>query len=156
MPPGHRLRDLEMGEAGHHPVLPPLGLPQEGAHQALDPPHRVVAGVPDPQPQVRRHLVVARARRVQPPRRLADQGAQPGLHVHVDVLQIGAEVERAALDLRQYREEAFTDRARVLITQDAGLGEHGGVGARARDVLRGEAAVEPNRGVDRLHHGIGA
>ena len=43
--------------------------------------------VAHPQPEIGRHLVVARARGVQPAGRLADQLGEPALHVHVDVFE---------------------------------------------------------------------
>ena len=51
-----------------------------------------------PEPEVGRDLVVARARRVQAPGRLADQLPEPRLDVHVDVFERGLKLEVAALD----------------------------------------------------------
>ena len=52
-----------------------------------------------PQPEIGRDLVVARARRVQPPGRRADQLGEPRLDVEVDVLVRLAEDEGAGFDL---------------------------------------------------------
>ena len=54
---------------------------------------------PDPEPEIGRHLIVARARGMQPPRRRADQLGEAALHVHMDVFQRPLEFELAALDL---------------------------------------------------------
>src|SRR2546425_37863 len=54
---------------------------------------------PDPESEVGRHLVVARARGVQPPGRGPDQLGEPALNVHMDVLERPLEAELAALDL---------------------------------------------------------
>ena len=43
--------------------------------------------VAHPEPEVGRHLVVARARGVQPPGRRPDQLGEPALDVHMDVFQ---------------------------------------------------------------------
>ena len=58
-----------------------------------------VDGVAHPEPEIGRHLVVARTRGVQPPGRLADQFGEPALHVHVDVFQRTLERELAGRDL---------------------------------------------------------
>jgi hypothetical protein len=43
MAPGHRLGGLQMGEAGHHPIRPGLGLAQQRANQRLQRGHGGVA-----------------------------------------------------------------------------------------------------------------
>ena len=70
MAEGHRLRALQMREARHHRVgmrpAPSRRAPLAGARAAAS---IVVDGVAHPEPEVGRDLVVARARRVQPPGR---------------------------------------------------------------------------------------
>ncbi len=51
-----------------------------------------------PQPEIGRHLVIPGPARVQAACGFADDLLQAGLHVHVDVLQVGAEGELAGLD----------------------------------------------------------
>ena len=65
------------------------------------PPARVdgVDGRADPQAEIGRDLVVARACGVQPSGRRPDQLGEAALHVHVDVLERTLELEFAALDL---------------------------------------------------------
>jgi hypothetical protein len=58
-----------------------------------------VDGVPHPEAEVGRHLVVPRARGVEPPRGGADQLGEPRLDVEMDVFMLGAEGEAALLDL---------------------------------------------------------
>ena len=96
---GHRLRRLQMGEARHHRAGMPPGQPQQHALQRLQPRVGPVHGVADPELEVGRDLVVARAGGVQAPARLADQVGQPLLDVEVDVLELGRELERAGRDL---------------------------------------------------------
>ncbi len=88
-----------MGEARHHPVRPGLGLVEQRTLERRDPLDRRVDLVAHPEPEIGRHLVISAARGVQPARRRADQRLEPRLHVHVDVLELGAELEPAALDL---------------------------------------------------------
>ena len=99
MAPCHRLGGLQMGEARHHPVRPRLGLSQQRADQRPAALHRGIALIAHPQAEIGRHLVVAAARGVQAAGGLADQFLQARFHVHVDVLEVGAEGKVAALDL---------------------------------------------------------
>ena len=99
MAEGHRLRGLQMGKARHHG----RGMLERllGQRPLIAGERRVdrVDGVAHPEPEVGRHLVVARARGVQPPGRRPDQLGEPALDVHVDVLERALEVELAGLDL---------------------------------------------------------
>ena len=99
MPERHRLRGLQMGEARHHGG----GMLQRPLHQrVLERGQRrvgLVDGVADIEPEIGRHLVVARARGVQPSRGGADQLAQPALDIHVNVLERALEIERSLADL---------------------------------------------------------
>ena len=111
MAEGHRLGALHMGEARHH--RPGMGERLVGerrhqlAHLAVD----GVDGVAHPQAEIGRHLIVARARGVQPPGRRADQFGEAGLHVHVDVLIGLAEREAALADLGRDRVQPPLDGA---------------------------------------------
>ena len=96
---GDRLRRLQVREARHDGGGIFLGAVDQGRLQVGQ--HRLqpVDGVAHPQPDVERHLVVARARGVQPAAGRADQLGQPRLDVEMDVLELGRELEAAALDL---------------------------------------------------------
>ena len=95
----HRLRRLEMGEARHHGGGMLTGAIEQRLDQEGEPGLRPLNSLLDPEPKVERHLVVARAGRVKPASRRADQLGQPRLDVHVNVLEAGREFERALLDL---------------------------------------------------------
>ena len=97
--PGHRLCGLEVCEAGHDPVGSGLGLPQQRLDQRQQPGFGGIELVADPEAEIGRHLVVARARGVQAACGFADQGLEPGLDVHVDVFQRGGKLEAARFDL---------------------------------------------------------
>ena len=99
MAEGHRLRGLQMRETRHHRAgvferLLDQSLLQTGK-RAIE----RVDGVAHPQPEIGRHLVVTRARGVQPPRRRPDQRGEPRLDVHVDVFQRPLEAEFSGLHL---------------------------------------------------------
>jgi hypothetical protein len=59
----------------------------------------LVDRVTHPELEVGRHLVVARARGMQPSRGRTDQVREARLHVHMDVFQRPLELELPALDL---------------------------------------------------------
>ncbi len=99
MAEGDGLGRLQMGEARHDGLGMFLGAVEEGGDQAGQ---RLLGPLQlflDPQTEIERHLVVARAGRVQPAGGRADQGRKPGLDVHVDVFEAAREFELAAFDL---------------------------------------------------------
>ena len=71
MAEGHRLRGLQMREAGHHRAGMRERLLGQRALKVGERGVERVDGVAHPQPEIGRHLIVARARGVQPPGRLA-------------------------------------------------------------------------------------
>ena len=66
-----------------------FGAVEDRGFELVDGRNDVVNRAAHEQPQIGRHLVVARPRRVQPPGRRSDQLAEPLLDVHVDVLERG-------------------------------------------------------------------
>src|SRR5262249_27847011 len=110
-----------------------------------------VDGLAQPEAEIHRHLVVARARGVEAPGGGADQLAQPRLDIGMDVLELYLEGEAAFGDLGLDLVEAKRDGLAVGLTEDALANQHGGVGPAAGDVLAPEAAVDADRGVDPLH-----
>ena len=115
VPEGHRLGRLQVGEAGHDRIGMGLGLVDQGRLQVLQVGVQAVDGVAHPEAQVRRDLVVARARGVQPAGRRADQFGEPRLDIHVYVFQRRAEFEAAALDLLKDRVEPLPDCRRIFL-----------------------------------------
>ncbi len=96
----HRLGGLQMREARHR-VGRVLGRARgQRAHQLGELGVQAVDGVAHPQADVGGHLVVAAARGVQPPARIARALDQPRLDVGVDVLQRRVEHEAPGLDVR--------------------------------------------------------
>ena len=152
---GNRLRHLQMGEAGHDGVGVAIGLLDQGTLQFLQTLLQPVERVAHPQPEIGRHLVIARPRRVQPAAGRADQVGEPRLDVEMDVFELGRETELAALDLGTNLRQSRLDGAAVGGRQDLARHQHVGVRQRARDILGVEPLVEADGGVDLLHDGIG-
>jgi hypothetical protein len=100
---GDRLGRLQVGITRHDRRRVGLGLVDQRALQLAQTLVETVDGFAHPEPEVGRHLVVARARGMQASRRLADQLRQAALHVHVDILERGLEGEAAVLDFSQDR-----------------------------------------------------
>jgi len=129
-----------------------LGGPRrQRAHQVhklrIDPVDRIA----HPQPEIGRHLVVARARRVQSPAGIADALDQARLDVHVDVFQRLGEREFFPADLGRDVPEPALDRGCVLGRQNPDLRQHRRVRERGLDVLPPHLAVEADRRIYRLH-----
>ena len=94
-----RLRRLQMGKARHDGFGMGLGLVQQNAHQAMNLRAHMVERVAHIKPEIGGHLVIARARRMQPPRRRADKLAQPRLNIHMNIFQRPRKGECAVFNL---------------------------------------------------------
>ncbi|MCY1242618.1 hypothetical protein D9M72_555890 [compost metagenome] len=96
---GDRLRGLQVCEARHDGIGMFLGTVEEGGDQRRQ---RLLGALQlflDPEAEVERHLVVARAGGVQASGRGTDQRRKPRFDVHVDVFEAARELELAAFDL---------------------------------------------------------
>ncbi len=74
----------------------------------------------------------------------------------MDVLQLALEDEAAFGDLGRDLVEPLHNGIRVRLGDDPLLGQHPGMGLRAREVLLGQPFVEIDGGVYLLHDGSGA
>ena len=151
MPEGDRLRGLEMGEARHHRsgMLERLGREREleRAKRAVD----RADLVPDIEPEIRRHLVVARARGMQLAGHRPDQLGEPALDIQMNVLERAREFELAGLDLGHDLVEAAGDLLRLFGRDDAGRAEHGDMRLRGENIVPPQPLVEVDGGVYLLH-----
>ena len=109
--------------------------------------------VAHPEAEVDRHLVVARARGVQPPGWLADQLGQPRLDVHVDVFQaLGLEREAARLNPPGLCGRALKDLVGLVRGfDDPRWASMAAWALRLRDVLDRQTLIEADRDVDAFH-----
>ena len=148
---GHGLGDLQMGEARHDGGGMRFRLAGERQLQVLQLGIEVVDRVAHIEAEVERHLIIARARRVQAPGGRADDVLEAGFDVEVDIFERARERERAALDLGLHLVEALPNEGGIGFRDDSLLRQHRGMGFRARDVLPEQALVEADRGVDLFH-----
>ena len=159
MAEAHRLRHLQVGEAGHDRlgVLRRRARPARAAAAPSSARDRVDL-VAQPQAHVGRDLVVARAAGVQALAGVADELRQARLDVQVHVLEVELPLELAGFDLLGDLRQAALDRGEVVGRDDALRGEHLGVRQAAVDVGAPQALVEADaRGValDQLAHRLG-
>ena len=99
----HRLRALEVGVSRHRRLRVRLGAVEHGRREVRDPGPRLGGGVGDVEAKRSRHLVVARAPRVDLPADLAEQALDRGVDVLVLRLDpaAGRNLGQPRLDLRE-------------------------------------------------------
>ena len=153
---GDGLRGLQMREARHDGFGMRAGLQEQLLLQGAQPRFGAFAGLAHPEPEIRRHLIVARACGVQPRTGRAHKLRQPRFDIEMDVFELALEGETAFGDLGRDLIEAFQDGVCVDLRDDALLRQHLRVRLRARDVLFGQPFVEFDGGVNLLHDGSGA
>ena len=152
----HRLRVLQVRVAGHHHTHVLLGDVEKHAAQGAIAPHEVRAELLGVEADVRCHLVVAAATRVQARARRADVAREGALHGHVDVLVVDVPGKVAVGDLTRDVGQAGVDGLLVGLGDDALLGEHLGVGAAAGDVLLRHGLVHLEGRAKLLREGVDA
>ena len=145
----HHLRALQVRVAGEQRGRVRARLPAERQPRAIDRRHDLDRRAPRVEAQVGRHLIVAAARGVQPPRRLADDLDEAALHVHVDVFQRRIERALAGGDLLGHLVEPVDDGLGVGRRDQLRRGQHPRVGLAAAHVVAQEPAIEVNRRVER-------
>src|SRR3546814_15449795 len=80
--------------------------------------------VAHPQAEIRRHLIVARTRGMQPPRGSPDQLGEARFHVHVDVFELAPEGEPAGAPLLAATPQPAGHRPPILRGNEALLHPH--------------------------------
>ncbi len=123
---------------------------QQGARQCLDligEPNRVIAHV---EREIRRHLIVARPSRVDLPARSTGKLGDPPLDRHVDIHVARLEREATFREFALHLIERGVNGLAIALRDDASGGEHRGVGAGLRHVVRPEPAIHVQRAIERL------
>ena len=151
----NRLRAAQVGVGRHQGVARPLGLVEarrdEAHHQPLD----GGDAPPDVEPQVERHLLVARPARVQALACVADAGDQLALDERVHVLVVAFD-ERGVRDrLVEQALQRAADDPRLFGPQHARVGEGLGPREAAHDIVFEQPPVEAERRAPGEDVGIG-
>ena len=154
MPESHWLCGLQVGEAGHDARRFTFGLLQQAFLQAGDLGEDQVDFIAQPQADIGGDLVVAAAPGVELFTGDADAVGQACFDVHVHVFEVDAPVELAGLDFALNGLQAIDDAVALGIGQHADLGQHGGVGDRAHDVVAIQALVESDGGGEAGDEGV--
>jgi hypothetical protein len=127
-----------------------VGKLDQSPHQVLHLVARRECVRADEHRDVRRDLVVSRARGVElPSDRTRDLG-HPPLDRHVDVLVVGPDLEPLGGHLAPHRLERLLQRRHVVGADDALPAEHPDMSERLLDVVRRQPPVECDRAVERL------
>ena len=142
MPEVDGLRPLQVGVGGRGPVAVRLRLCHQDLHQRLEQRDRAGGVSPHEQGQVRRHLIVPRARRVQLAAERPDQLGQAALDRHMDVLVVLMELEAPLVELATDAIEAFGDLPKLGLIEHAELRQGARMRLRLLDVERRQAPVE--------------
>ena len=95
---GNRLRRLQMREARHHACRMGKRLLGERQLQRAQLLIQRINGIANPEAEIERDLVVARARRVKPPRHRADQLGEARFDIHMNIFERPRKFERTRLD----------------------------------------------------------
>ena len=141
----HRLRRLDVGRARQDRFPVAIGQPDQRPFHLEDGFVEPVDRAPQPQAQVRRDLIVARAPGVEPPGERPDACLQCRLEVHVDVFQRRIPADRTGLDVGPQRVKARDERRHVLFGEQPGPAQAVHVGYRTRDIVQRQGTVELDR-----------
>ncbi len=156
MTEGDRLGSLQMGKTGHDGRGMCERFLGERELQMSEQPVDRIDLVAHIEAKVGRHLIVARARRVQLAGDRSDQLGEPRLDVEVNILERPGEGEGAGLDLGCDLVEAARYLLAFFLGDDAVVGKHGGMGLGRKNIVAPEALVEVDGGVYLLHNRGGA
>jgi hypothetical protein len=155
MTEGDGLGHLQMREARHDAVGLAFGEVEQREYQGVDAGAQDVDFVAQPQPNIGRHLIIARAAGMQALAGIADVGGERRLDVHVHVFERFGPHEGACLDALAHAGQPGDDGVTLVLAQDALPREHAGMGDGARDVLPIQPAIEADGGGKGLDKGVG-
>ncbi len=136
---------LQVSEAGHDGGGFPLGDFQQAGLQAHQFGQDMLNGVAQIEAQIGGNLIIPRASGVQFFASFADQRGQSGLDIHVYVFKADRPCKVTGFYFLLDLVEPLQDLLTVSRVQNAGFGEHAGVGARTLDVITVEALVKADR-----------
>src|SRR5690348_2327320 len=149
----HRLRRLHVRVARHDGREMRFRLDLKRALQCLQRLICADTSLAQPEAKIGHDLVVARARRVQAPGRIANQLLQPRFDVEMDVFELAAEGEFSIRDFFFNPVEALNNHFTIGLGNDLLPREHVRVRPGAGDILGRQPFVEIDGGRYDLHDG---
>ena len=151
----HRLRRTEVRERRHQRVARRRGLRGQRVDDAGDRALQQRDAPPQVEPQIERHLLVARAAGVQPAAGVAEPLDQQPLDEAVDVLVGAGDERRIGPALLEDRGQRVFDLPRFLRRQHAGLRQRARPRHAAGHVVFEQAAIEAERRAELERRGVG-
>ncbi len=155
---GDGLGHLEVGGAGHGGGRFLFRQGQESGLEGLDQFYDGIDGVPQPEADVRGHLVVPGTAGVEALTRVPHQGGEALFDIEVHVFQVQGPFKLTPFNFRHDLGHALFDVRQIGGLDNALLGQHLGVGQGPVDILAPEALVEVDGGgvtLDQVGHGFG-
>ena len=147
----HRLRGLEVGEAGHDRGGMFVCAHHQRFAQSVQPRKRAVGRIAHPKAEIGCDLIVAAARSVEASGGCADQFGQPRLDRHVNVFEVPVFGDAIGFVFARNLVEPAENRGAILLADDPVCAEHLCMCLRGADVLPPQGLVERDRGVDFAH-----
>jgi hypothetical protein len=152
----HRLGAAKVRVRRHQRRPGALGLPGKSADEGHERVLQQRDAAAEVEPQIERHLFVARPPGVQPPPGVADALDQLALDEAVHVLVLSGDPRRVAPSFVEDRRQAGGDGRRVVAGQDAGRLQRIGPREAAGDVVFEQRAIEAERDAEVERGGIGS
>ena len=144
----NRLRPLEVGITGNNGVAVGLRLICDYTHQRFQLLHKACTALPQIQPQIHRHLIVAASGCMETLARISDPLRQHLLHKHMDILCRRVNGKASGFQIIQNSFQSLNDLLHLSGIQNSLCRQHFGMGNRAGDVLLGHPLIHCNGGVE--------
>jgi hypothetical protein len=148
------LGSLEMGVAWDHHLTSAVSQRDKRALRSREAPGQAPHDITGIQAQVKRHLIIAAARRVQGLGDRPDQPPQHLVNLGVDILRGRVRAEPPACDAAENLPQSVDETAGVASRDDAARPQHGRVGDGADHVVFRQAMIHRDAGGEPLHHRI--
>jgi hypothetical protein len=141
----HGLRTLQVRVTGDNDLDVSRASADERSLQVFEAPVNLRSRATHEQLEIRRHLVIAAARRMQLAPYIARAGNERLLDVHVDVFELGPKRERSRLNFARNLVERRDDHLALVAGQQANLRKHLRMGFGAANIDPGQPAIKANR-----------
>ena len=151
-----RLGPLKMGVTGNHRALVAIRLNQQSPLKSLQVVIDLIKPAPQPQAQVRAHLIIAAAACVELFPNGPHQGDQPPLHSEVNILISEAWIETTLSCLQANGFQTIHQLNSLLLCNHPTARQHPGMGNGAIQVLLKQRQIKSDGRIERLDEGMKA